>query len=68
MEIIINFGDIENEKQRFHLHKEQISIKNIDINKITVSNKVSFHKKGFKYFFAYKDAKKLDLYVYFFQK
>ena len=59
MEIIIKFGDIEIEKQEFHLHKEQISIKNIDINKIAVSNKVYFHKKGFKYFFGYKDAKKI---------
>ena len=31
--------------------------KNIDINKIVVSNKVSFGKKGFKYFIGYKDAK-----------
>ena len=40
----------------------------MDINKIVVSNKVSFCKKGFKYFIGYKDAKKLDLYVYFSQK
>ena len=45
----IKFGDIEIEKQ-FHEHKRPISIKNIDINEIVVSNKVSFGKKGFKYF------------------
>ena len=40
----------------------------MDINKIVVSNKVSFGKKGFKYFFGYRDAKNLDLYGYFSQK
>ena len=54
---IIKFGDIEIEKQKFHQHKRPISIKNIDINKIVVSNKVSFGKKGFKYLIGYRDAK-----------
>ena len=65
---IIKLGDIEIEKEKFRQHKKPISIKNIDINKTVVSNKVSFGKKGFKYFISYKDAKKLDLYVYFSQK
>ena len=56
------------QKQTFDQHKGPISIKNIDINKIVVSNKVSFGKKGFKYSIYYKYAKKLDLYVYFSQK
>ena len=43
-------------------------MKNIDINKIVVSNKISFSKKGFKYFVGYKDDTKIDLYAYFFQK
>ena len=43
--------------------------KNIDFNKIVVSNKISFGKKGFKYFIGLKNAKKkLDLYAYFLQK
>ena len=58
-EKIIKFGDIEIQKQKFHQHKEPISIKNIDINKIVVSNKVSFGKEAFKYFIGYKDAKKV---------
>ena len=58
MEKIIKFGDIEIQKQKYHQHKELISIKNIDFNKIVVSNKVSFGKKGFKCFIGYKDAKK----------
>ena len=64
----IKFGDIEIEKQKFHQHKIPISIKNIDINEIVVSNKVSFGKKGFKYFIGNKEAKKLDLYMCFSQK
>ena len=46
------------QKQKFHHHKGTISIKNIDINKIVVSNKFCFGKKGFKYFIGYRDAKK----------
>ena len=38
--------------------KKFISKLNI-INKILVSNEVSFGKKGFKYFISYKDAKKI---------
>ena len=40
---IIKFGDIEIE----HQYKRPISKKYIDINKIVVSNKVSFGKKRF---------------------
>ena len=65
--IIIKFGDIEIEKQKFHQHKRPISIKNIDIDKIALANKASFGKKRFKYFIGYKDTKKLDLNVYFSQ-
>ena len=56
IEKIIKFGDIKIEKQKFHQHKEPISIKNVDINKITVSCKVSFDKKGFNYFIGYEHA------------
>ena len=59
---IIKFSDIEIQKQKFHQHNGPISIKNYkkkDINKIVVSNKVSFGKKGFKYINGYKDAKKI---------
>ena len=64
---IVKFGDTEIEKHEFHQYKRPISIKEIDINKIFISNKVYFVKKGFQYFIGYKDAKKLDLYAYFFQ-
>ena len=34
-------------------------VKNIDIDKIVVSNKVPFGKKGFKYVSGVKDVKKI---------
>ena len=37
-------------KQKFHQHKSPISINNININKILVSNRVFFGKNDFKYF------------------
>ena len=61
---IRKFGDIEIQKQKFY---QLVSIKNINIYKIIVSNKVSFDQKGFKYFIGYKYAKKLDPCVYFSQ-
>ena len=45
---IIKF-DIKIPKQKFHQHKRPISIKNINNDKIEVSNKVPFGKKRFKY-------------------
>ena len=59
MEKIIKFGDIEIQKaKKFHQHKETISIKNIDINKIVVSNTVSFIKKNLNTLLAAKVLKK----------
>ena len=45
---IVKFDDIKIEKHEFHQHRNSILLKNIVINKIVVSNKVSFGKKGFK--------------------
>ena len=55
----IKFEVVKIQKQKFHQHKGPISITNVDIDKIIVSNKVSFVKNGFKYFIGYKDAKKI---------
>ena len=60
---VIKFGDIEIQKQKFHQHKGPISIKNVDIHNIVVSNKVPFGQKGFTYFIGCKDAKKKNLYA-----
>ena len=59
MEKIIKFRDIEIHNQTFHQHKEPISIKNVAIDKIVVSNKASFGKKRFKYFIGYKNVSKI---------
>ena len=59
----MKFDDTEIEKYKLHQHKSPFLIDNTDINNIVVSNKVKR-----KYFIGYKDAKKLDLYVYSFQK
>ena len=54
------------EKYKFHQYKRPISIDNKDVNKIVVSNKISFGKNGFKYFIGYKDAKEIiPLYIFF---
>ena len=54
---IIKIDDIKIPKQKFHHHRRPISIENGEIDKIVVSEKV-----------GYKDAKKVSLYVYFYQK
>ena len=61
---IIEFDDIEIQKQRSCQIKRLISMKNKDINKVLVFNKAFFDKKGFKYFIGYDDVKKIVLYVY----
>ena len=58
---ITKFDDIQIEKQNFYQHKRPISIKNVEINKIVVCNKVSFCKKSFKYSLATKMLKNSPL-------
>ena len=55
----IKFGNTEVEKHKFHQNRSPITINNVDIDKIVVSNKVSFSKKDFRYFIGYKDVKKI---------
>ena len=50
MEKVIKFSDIGSQRQTFNQHAGPILIKTMDINKILVSNKVSFGKKKYKYF------------------
>ena len=45
---IITFGETEIEKHKFHHHENPVSIYDVDINKILVSSKATFGKKGFK--------------------
>ena len=47
---IKTFGNIVVKKQKFHQPKSPISIFDVNIGKIVVSNKVPFGKKKIKYF------------------
>ena len=47
---IVNSDDAENKEFEFYQYKSPIFINYIDINKIVVSNKLPFGKKGFKRF------------------
>ena len=63
---IIKFDDTEIEKYKFHQYKSPVSIDNIDVNKIVVSNKISFGKNGFKHFIGYNNAEKYrPLWIFF---
>ena len=53
----INIEDIEIKKQKFDQHKRPFSIKNIDINKTVLSNKVSFGKRNLNISLAAKILK-----------
>ena len=57
LENVLQNADLTEKGGTLHQHIGPTSIKNIDTNKTVVSNKVSFGKKGFKYFIDYKDAK-----------
>ena len=55
--IIITCGGTEIEEYKFYPNKITISINNIDINEIIVSNKLLFGKQERKLPFGYKDNK-----------
>ena len=48
-------------KNKFHQYKNPILIDDTKIDRIVVSKKVPFAKKGCNYFIGYKDGKKSDL-------
>ena len=56
---IIKFYGTKMEEYNFHQNKSPISISNIDINKIVVSNNVPFGKQDFKYFIFYINSEKI---------
>ena len=55
------FYDIENEEYKFNQYKRPISISDINVNELVVSNKFPFGKQDFKYFIGYKDNKEIRL-------
>ena len=42
---MITFGDIEVEKHKFHQHKSSVSIYDVNVDRIRLSNKVPFSRK-----------------------
>ena len=59
------FGDIEIEKNEFYPNKILIPLRNVDIEKVSVSNKISFCEKYYKYFigYLYNDKKVKPLHI-----
>ena len=55
---IVKLDEANTEEYKFHQNKSHISINDIDINKIVVSNKLPFGKRDFKYLIGNKDSEK----------
>ena len=47
------FGNIEIEKNKFYHHKTPSFLGDVDVEKVSVSNKISFGDKNYKYFIGY---------------
>ena len=62
---ILTFGNIEIEKSKFYRSKTPIFLKDVDIEKVLVSNKISFGEKNYKYFigYLYNDNKVKPLHI-----
>ena len=54
-EIIIYLVIFQVEQRNFHQQKNE-TIYHVNINRIVVSSKVPFGRKGFKYFIGYKNG------------
>ena len=52
-EYILTFADIKIGKDKFCRLKIPIFIEDVDIEKVSVSNKIYFGKKSYKYFISY---------------
>ena len=50
---IWTFGDIEIEKNKFYRHKSSVFLKDVDFDKLLVSNKISSSGKNYKDFNGY---------------
>ena len=64
----ITFGDVEIKKSTFHKSKYQIDIVKVAINKIVISNKISYVKRVLNTLLDTKMTIKLNRCVQFFQK
>ena len=50
---ILTFGNIEIKKRNVYRYKILILLGDVDIEKVLVSNKLSFGEKNYKYFIGY---------------
>ena len=50
---ILMFGDVEIEKNKFYRNKTPILLKDVDIEKVIVPNKILLGEKNYKYFIGY---------------
>ena len=50
---MLTFEDVEIEQNKFYCHKAPIFLEDVDIEKVLVSNKISFGAKNYKYFIGY---------------
>ena len=46
-------GTLKLKKSKFYRHKASIFLKDVDVEKVLVSNKISFGEKNYKYFIGY---------------
>ena len=60
---ILTFGDIEIEKNKFYRHKSPLPLRDTDIEKVLVSNKISFGVKNYKHFIGYLHHKVTCLHI-----
>ena len=62
---ILMFGDIEIEKNNFYHKKTSIFLKDVDMEKLLISNTTSFSGKNYKYFigYLYNDHKVKPLHI-----
>ena len=56
---LIKLDDMKIKEYKFHQNKSPVSISDIDINKIVVSNNLPFGKQDFKDIIGYKDSGKI---------
>ena len=64
---ISTFGDIKIERNKFYRHKSPIFLKDVDIEKVLVYNKISSGEKNSKYFIGclYNYEKVQSLHIMF---
>ena len=62
---ILTFGDTEIKNNKFYYHKTPIFLGDVDIEKVLVSNKISFGERNYKYFigYLYNDNKAKPLHI-----